>query len=421
MRPNGFLTTAALTMAVLTAAGCSQKTWVAEYEGGVVELSPYERELALGANRYKLGRLAEADEHLREAEKLAQSPGQRAKARSARGAVAARRGDLESAETYLREAIELDAELGDAWVYLGRVYLLRADTLGAISVLSDGLRAAPESPQVEAALGRTYYEWGGYEQAVLHLRRALDEEPRRQPWVGWLDDALVATGAPPASGAPEPAPAEAPEEAPGVPAFEAPEPARAPLAVAIGPLTYEPTAEDVAALERRAAETRRKRRLTRADFAILVAAYGPPVRPWPTPRDLPPDAVDHEDASYIAIALLGRWLRADLEGFVHPDSLLLRAEAAYLLEPQVRRYPALMKSAKHPEPASDVTPEDRLYYPATTVAASGLLELTADGRFRPDDPLTGEEGAAVAERLRAAVRAQSTGTDGSAGDAGGLP
>ena len=388
MQRLAFLTTSiVLAGGLIVGAGCAQKTWVAEYEGGVAELTPFERELALGANRYRLGRFEEAQEHLEEAEKLAQTDGQRAKARGALGAVACRLGNLDEGEGLLRQALEMDAGLGEAWVHLGRVYLLRADTTGAISVLSEGVQQAPESPQVEATLGRVYYEWGGYEQAVFHLEKALDARPRRQPWTQWLQEARVATGEAPApadsagGAVPQSGTAAASE-----PEFEAPEPARRPKVIHVGPLTYEPTAEDLAALERRASQARRAGRLTRADFAVLVAAYGPPVRPWPSPRDLPPDAIDHADAPYIAIALLGRWLRADLEGLVHPDSLLLREEAAYLLEPQVRRYPALQKSARHPDPVTDLEPADRLYYPATTVAASGLLELTADGRFRPADP-----------------------------------
>jgi len=287
---------------------------------------------------------------------------------------------------------------------------------------ADVSRVTRGSPQVEAALGRTYLDWGGYEQAVLHLERALDGRPSQTAWATWLDEALVATGAPARSTQKKPRAADSlATAAPTEPTFEVPEAASRPRPLSVGPLTQEPTESDLAALERRASEVRRAVRLTRAGYAVLVAAYGPPVRPWPTARDLPPDVVDHKDAQYVAIALLGRWLRPDLQGLVHPDSLLTRGETAYLLEPQVRRYPDLMKRTRRPGAVNDVAQEDRLYYAASTVAASGLLELTADGRFRPSDPLTGEEAAGVAERLRAAVRAQSS-SGGDAGDgAGGLP
>lgn len=403
-------------------ASCSHKTWVAQYEGGTVELSPYERELALGANRYQLRRYDEAEKHLREAEKEAQDDNQKARARAARGAVALSAGDPARAEKLLRQAIQWDATVGDAWVHLARVSLARADTLGAIGVLDEGRRRAPQDAQVEAVLGRVYYYWGGYEQAVLHLERALAKHPGKAEWERWLAEARVGTGAAPdRAGAQDsvPAPASRGEAPPAVPSFDPPEEPDAARFIPMGPITHDPTPEDLARLESRARRARRAAQLRRADFAVLLAAYGPLVRPWPNPRDLPPDAIDHPDAPYLAIALLGRWLRPDLEGLVRPDSMLTRATAALLLEPQVRRYPALMRLARELPEVPDVPYDSGSYEAIASVVASGLLPLASDGRFRPEAPFTGEEGAAVAERLRAAVQAQGSSGAGTTEGTGG--
>lgn len=413
-----------LLLAVVAAlAGCAKKDWVARHEGGMTELTPYQRELALGANRYELGKLEEADKHLREAEKQATNANQKARAQAARGAVAIAAGKTEQAESFLRKSLETDPRVGDSWVHLSRIYLMRADTLGAIAVLDEGRRQAPGSPQVEAVLGRVYYQWGGYEQAVLHLERAVERQPAREQWRGWLAEARQAAGQP------EPAPAAAGADTAWLggaaagsdaaePSFEPPSDPGSGRYIPVGPMTHEPTAEELAQLETRARRARRASALKRADFAVLLAAYGPTVRPWPSPRDLPPDAVNHPDAPYIAVALLGRWLRADLEGLVHPDSLLTREEAAVILDAQVRRYPALQRLARELPEVRDVPYDAHNYEAVAAVAASGLLPLAGDGRFRPHAPLTGEEGAVAAERLRAAVQAQGSGLE-SRGSAGG--
>ena len=287
--------------------------------------------------------------------------------------MALRQGDPARAETLLRQALEWNPKSAQTWVHLSRARLAVADTLGAISVLHEGTQRAPDSPVVEAALGRTYYLWGGYEQGVLHLERAVKAEPGREEWQGWLREARVATGEVlPEKAAPDSAALSGNKAA--EPSFEVPEPASPPRVIPVAPLTHEPTAEELSRLETRAQKARRSPALRRADFAVLLAAYGPVIRPWPSPRDLPPDAVDHPDAPYLAVALLGSWLRPDLTGLVHPDSLLTRAEAALLLEPQVRRYPALRRGNREVGSLPDVPEENRAHY-AITVAVAAADDL----------------------------------------------
>ncbi len=85
-------------------------------------------------------------------------------------------------------------------------------------------------------------------------------------------------------------------------------------------------------------------------------------------------------------------LRADEEGRFHPDAPFTRAECAAAAA-------CLLPQGRLPIAFADV-PAAHPYYDAICIAAAhGLFRLPEDGRFRPDDPLTRAEAAAVFNRL----------------------
>jgi Flp pilus assembly protein TadD len=92
-------------------------------------------------------------------------------------------GELGTAMTYYRRAIDLDPSIAEAWAHLAVLRWERGDRDIATRLLSDGLAANPASFALHISAGELAFEVGHLEEAEVHFHAAADAEPRlAAPW-----------------------------------------------------------------------------------------------------------------------------------------------------------------------------------------------------------------------------------------------
>ena len=117
-----------------------------------------------------LGQLAQAEGELQEA--LRQQPSD-ARILVGLGRIAAARKQWQEAIDWFQKAITADGSLAAARIELGRAYMSQRNFAAAIRALEPASRLAPESAEVQTALGMCYHAIGRRSQARTALRRAL--------------------------------------------------------------------------------------------------------------------------------------------------------------------------------------------------------------------------------------------------------
>lgn len=91
--------------------------------------------------------------------------------------VEGRKGDMEAAETRLRQSLTADPYQDQAWLFLGRVLERRQDYSGAGEAYRAGLKSQPDNAELHGALGHLYARQGDPAQAEVELREAIRLSP----------------------------------------------------------------------------------------------------------------------------------------------------------------------------------------------------------------------------------------------------
>ncbi len=92
-----------------------------------------------------------------------------------------RRGELESAETRLREAVEHDPFNALGWVVLGRVLERTGRAEEAIDTYRRGLESDSSNMDLHGSLGTLLVSRGALTEGIQHLKEAVRLSPRMQP------------------------------------------------------------------------------------------------------------------------------------------------------------------------------------------------------------------------------------------------
>jgi tetratricopeptide (TPR) repeat protein len=159
---------------------------VAAYERGLARMPEHARGHAnLGLALVRLGRWDEARPQLERALELAQQEDRSAEVtldeaatpHIALGDVLAHQGELDGAIEHYRRAIEIEPGRRRARVNLGIALVHSTRYAEALPVLEESLRAEPDSPQIESALGMSCRGLGREADALVHYRRAYTLEP----------------------------------------------------------------------------------------------------------------------------------------------------------------------------------------------------------------------------------------------------
>jgi Tfp pilus assembly protein PilF len=95
------------------------------------------------------------------------------------GTLAMQQGDYGQAERYYRQALDVEADVPDTLFNLGLVTLERGGRTPeaareALALYQRAAASSPHDPDIEAALGQALSIAGEPEQAVQHMRRALE-------------------------------------------------------------------------------------------------------------------------------------------------------------------------------------------------------------------------------------------------------
>ncbi|MGD1809200.1 tetratricopeptide repeat protein [Dapis sp. BLCC M126] len=99
---------------------------------------------------------------------------QEAKAEFERGVKLYKEGDLKSAETAFRKAIELDSEFAEAYANLGSLLANQNNLPEAISQFENAVRLRPELAVLHYQLGVALYLENKRPEAVVSLTKARD-------------------------------------------------------------------------------------------------------------------------------------------------------------------------------------------------------------------------------------------------------
>lgn len=97
---------------------------------------------------------------------------------------------FEEAEHAFRQAIELDANFGDAWFNLGRLLLHCGRVPEAAGVLEQVVRLDPSDDQAWMQLGHTYQKFGQFAEATDAYCKAFESNPRNPEIAALTADAL---------------------------------------------------------------------------------------------------------------------------------------------------------------------------------------------------------------------------------------
>lgn len=95
-------------------------------------------------------------------------------------------GDVRTAMTYYRKAIDLDRRVGEAWAHLALLRWERGERQVATELLKEGLAENPRSYSLLLASGELALEVGRYAAAESHFRSAAEAEPHRPEPLGYL-------------------------------------------------------------------------------------------------------------------------------------------------------------------------------------------------------------------------------------------
>jgi tetratricopeptide (TPR) repeat protein len=408
-KPHRILPWAPLLLSLVLLPACTSKT--VQQGSQPIQGSTFQYEQAKATSRLLEGDLDGAEEGYRRAEEMARSDAEKALARSGLGGVALQRGNYEEADALLEEAIKKEPRTTDAWIFFSESKMAQGDTLAAISALKEARLQTEGNPEIEAYLGLLHLDWGAPVQAAMYLERALEKAPNRAVWLDALRRAQEEAGLMPTA-AEESAVADSTSvaaDSTGVLTAGEGEELIAPGAAvagaaAAGAQTIEPSNELLNRYRKRADALTGATALTRIDLAVLLTVNGPPISPWPGLGDLPQDVREHEYAEAAGVALFAGWMQRFPDGQFYPDDSLSRAQAALLIYPQIRRYPALARRARlHPTDPADVPQSHYAYLEISAVVASGLMELDGAGNFLAEEPLSGAAGDHMARHLALAL------------------
>jgi len=87
-------------------------------------------------------------------------------------------GDLKAAESTFMRVTEIDPSYADGWVNVGRVRIQEGNTAGAQQVLRKALDLDSELAKANYFYSLTLKTQGNYDEALRHLRKALEKYPR---------------------------------------------------------------------------------------------------------------------------------------------------------------------------------------------------------------------------------------------------
>jgi len=141
-------------------------------------------------------RPSEAREKIAHWSRVAQEKPSSAGARFNLGLAYSAIGHQQDAEDAYRKAIDLDPALGEAWVNLGGLLLLKWDFKGALEANSEAIRLDPTSLLAHYNAGQAHLYLGNAEGVVAANRRVLELDPRHPAGHYFLAVGLLATGQP---------------------------------------------------------------------------------------------------------------------------------------------------------------------------------------------------------------------------------
>lgn len=136
--------------------------------------------------------------------------------------------------------------------------------------------------------------------------------------------------------------------------------------------------------------------VTRAEFAAMLneaLGYEPLDKPSPFP-DVPDS---HPARAHLAAAREIGYMRGNAAGEAEPDRAVTRQEAAVMLGSLPEFVQARLRMTIHFADANAIAGWARP--DVSRIAGSGILPVDAEGRFRPNDPLTRGEAAAAFETV----------------------
>jgi len=113
------------------------------------------------------------------------------------GVAAEQAGQTERAAELLAKSIQLDpSNAANAYNYLGYMWAEKGERLDeALQLITQALTMEPENPAFIDSLGWCYYQLGRYEEALVHLQKAVDTlEPEDSVVFEHLGDAHMALG-----------------------------------------------------------------------------------------------------------------------------------------------------------------------------------------------------------------------------------
>lgn len=135
-------------------------------------------DLEQGATYYMKGDLEQAEEKLKTALDKELVNHTSSEAYTMLGNVFSEQGKQDSAIIYHKMAIELDSSYEDAWINLGKVYLLDSRFRMAQMCYNEALKLNPDNPELYAYLGSLYIAKREPHRAITYLAHAIELDPQ---------------------------------------------------------------------------------------------------------------------------------------------------------------------------------------------------------------------------------------------------
>ena len=169
-----------LATAYLRRGDASSLEPTATYFGAAVEAAPrfLRARTRLAVALVSLGQYARAREHAYRALALEPDSSEAREAHLALGLAAEREGDTRGALAHYERALAADGDYAEALSNLGRLLFVHGDQERALAVLERGCFLHPLYPDVLFQTATAYRGLSRLEDAVLHYRRTLNENPR---------------------------------------------------------------------------------------------------------------------------------------------------------------------------------------------------------------------------------------------------